>query len=58
MTEDIDRVLDQICKDIRIDRVLEQICKDIKSGDMTAIEELLKAVPEENLKGYLSEEDQ
>lgn len=41
-----------------IDLVLEQISKDIESGDLTAIEELLKAVPEENLKGYLSEEDQ
>ncbi len=40
-----------------IGKVLEQIQKDIKSKDLTAIVELLKAIPEENLKGYLSEEE-
>jgi len=39
-----------------IDTVLEQIKLDVHSGDLTAIEELLKSVPEENLKGYLPEE--
>jgi len=40
-----------------IDRVLAQIQKDIKEEDMTAVEELIKSVPEENLKGYLPEEE-
>lgn len=39
-----------------IDKVLEQIAKDIEDGDLTGIEELLKAVPEANLKAYLPEE--
>lgn len=38
-----------------IDKVLEQIKIDIQSEDLTAIEELLKAVPKEYLVGYLSE---
>ena len=36
--------------------VLEQIARDVQDGDFTAIEELLKAVPLKNLKGYLPEE--
>ena len=39
-----------------IDVVLHQIEKDLESGDTTAIEELLMAVPIENLVGYLPEE--
>ena len=38
-----------------IDAVLEQIKTDIKSGDLTAIAELLKFVPEKYLIGYLPE---
>ena len=38
-----------------LDQVIEQIQKDIASGDLTAIEELLKVVPEENLRGFLSQ---
>ena len=38
-----------------IDKVLAQIQADIDSGDLTSIEELLKAVPLENLKEYLPE---
>ena len=29
--------------------------RDIEMGDQTAIEELLKSCPEENLRGFLSE---
>jgi len=39
-----------------IDAVIDQIKFDIDSGDLTAIEELLKVVPEENLIGFLVEE--
>ena len=35
----------------------EQIKKDVAIGDVTAIEELLKSVPMENLVAYLPEED-
>jgi hypothetical protein len=38
-----------------IDRVLDQIAQDLEGGDLTAIEELLKFVPRENLLAYLSE---
>jgi hypothetical protein len=38
-----------------VDEVLENIKKDVADGDMTAIEELLKFLPIENLKNYLPE---
>ena len=38
-----------------IDQVVDQIMRDIEMGDQTAIEELLKSCPEENLRGFLSE---
>jgi hypothetical protein len=38
-----------------IDAVLAQIKCDVDSGDMTAIEELVKHLPENLLQGYLSE---
>ena len=41
---------------IVIDLVLEQIKKDIAAGDVTAIEELVTAVPMKNLVAYLPEE--
>jgi hypothetical protein len=40
-----------------IDRVLDQIVQDTTNNDFTAIEELLKFVPRENLIAYLPEED-
>ena len=39
-----------------IDKVIEQILIDIKKEDFTAIEELLKVIPVNNLKSYLSED--
>ena len=42
----------------RIDKVMEQIKKDVEAGDMTAIEELLRDVPDESLKSYLPEEEE
>ena len=42
-------------KQIIIDYVIEQIKKDVASGDLTAIEELLKFVPIKILKSYLPE---
>jgi hypothetical protein len=38
-----------------IDLVIEEMKKDIAGGDLTAIDELLQYVPEENLKAYLPE---
>lgn len=38
-----------------IDQVIEQIKKDFYIDDLTALEELLKSVPIDKLKGYLSE---
>lgn len=40
-----------------IDKVLYQIVKDVKIKDLTAIEELLRAVPERDLKAFLPDED-
>jgi hypothetical protein len=38
-----------------IDLVLDQVIDDVYGGDLTAVEELLRAVPEDKLKGYLPE---
>jgi hypothetical protein len=38
-----------------VDQVLEQIKRDVEMDDMTAIEELIKDIPEENLNAYLPE---
>ena len=39
-----------------IDKVLEQIEQDVSTGDVTAIEELIKHIPVKNLEGFLSYE--
>jgi uncharacterized protein YabN with tetrapyrrole methylase and pyrophosphatase domain len=38
-----------------IDAVIEQIEIDLRSGDMTALDEMLKQVPEVVLRAYLSD---
>ena len=38
-----------------IDEVLKQIKCDVDSGDMIAIEEMIRHLPEDQLRGYLSE---
>jgi hypothetical protein len=40
-----------------IDRVIEEIKNDILAGDLTAIDELLKFIPKENLISFLPEEE-
>ena len=40
-----------------IDAVIEQIKQDVHTGDYTAIEELLKALPVKTLQSYLPEID-
>ena len=49
--ESVNEAVDQAL----IDQVVDQIMRDIEMGDQTAIEELLKSCPEENLRGFLSE---
>lgn len=39
-----------------IDRALEQIRADVECGDLTAIEELLKKIPEDVLIAFIPEE--
>jgi hypothetical protein len=39
-----------------IDKAIEQIKKDVESGDLTAIDELLKYVPTQKLEAFLSED--
>ena len=46
---------DRFVEPTLIDLVIEQILDDIEDGDFTALEELLKAVPEEALRSYLPE---
>lgn len=41
-----------------VDRVIIQIQLDIESGDVTALEELLKRVPAKVLESYLPEVDE
>lgn len=41
-----------------IDKVLAQIVLDVNIGDLTAVEELLKSVPESKLVGFLIEGDE
>lgn len=38
-----------------INEVLNQILQDVKDFDLTAIEELIKHIPDEALMGYLPE---
>lgn len=38
-----------------IDKVLEEIKKDVATGDVTAIDELLRFCPAKNLEAYLPE---
>ena len=40
-----------------IDAVIKQIQNDLRGGDLTALYELLRFVPNTYLKGYLKEED-
>ena len=42
-------------KEELIDAVIDQMLVDIQNGDFTAIQELLLAVPDNNLKSFLSE---
>ena len=37
------------------DKVLEQIKKDVAEGDMTAVDELIRFIPRNNLEAYLPE---
>lgn len=41
-----------------VDKVITQIQLDIESGDVTALEELLKRVPAKVLESYLPEIDE
>ena len=40
-----------------IDEVIKQIKCDVASGDMTAIEEMIRHLPEDRLHGYLPEHE-
>ena len=50
-TEEVKEAVNQAL----IDQVVDQIIKDLDMGDQTAIEELLMSVPEDNLRGFLSD---
>lgn len=42
-------------KQLLIDKAVRQIVSDVSMHDLTAVEELLKQVPEDYLKGFLPE---
>ena len=44
-----------IKSDELIDKVLEQIKEDVNYGNLMAIEELIKHLPEELLEGFLGQ---
>ena len=50
--------LDEDQKQRIVDQCIEQIKQDLKYGDETAIDELLKFVPDEKLIGFLPDDDQ
>ena len=50
-TEEVKEAVNQAL----IDQVVDQIIRDLDMGDQTAIEELLMSVPEDNLRGFLSD---
>jgi len=50
--------LDEEQKQRIVDQCIEQIKQDLKYGDETAIDELLKFVPDEKLIGFLPDDDQ
>lgn len=52
-TEDVDGHNLELLK-----KVATQIMQDVKMGDYTAIDELLKHIPEEKLKGFLSQTEE
>jgi hypothetical protein len=51
-------VVDSTIPDRLLGQVVDQLRADIEWRDFTAIEELLKFVPRENLIAYISEEKQ
>ena len=48
--------LNGVKKENLINEVIEQIKHDIATGDVTAIDELLRFVPDVNLIGYLPDD--
>lgn len=47
---------DKLDDGILYDEVMEQMAEDMRNSDFTAIEELLKFVPRENLIAFLKED--
>jgi hypothetical protein len=43
-------------KEKLINAVIEQIKTDIDNGDLTALDELLRFIPEDYLEGFISED--
>lgn len=43
-------------EEVLYDKVLERIKEDVYSGDMTAVDELIKMLPKTALEGYLAED--
>ena len=46
-------IRDAVGRQLLIDSVLRQVVRDVSMHDLTAIEELLKQVPEAYLRGFL-----
>ena len=47
-----------VVRQMLIDSVIRQIVRDVNAHDFTAIDEMLKQVPDQYLRGFLSEGEQ
>ena len=55
MNELNESIKNAVVRQMLIDSVIRQILRDVNAHDFTAIDELLKQVPDQYLQGFLSE---
>jgi hypothetical protein len=55
MNELNESIKNAVVRQMLIDSVIRQILRDVNADDFTAIDELLKQVPDQYLQGFLSE---
>jgi hypothetical protein len=55
MNELNESIKNAVVRQMLIDSVIRQILRDVNAHDFTAIDELLKHVPDQYLQGFLSE---
>ena len=55
MNELDESIKNAVYRQMLIDSVIKQIVRDVNAHDFTAIDELLKQVPDQYLRGFLPE---